>query len=249
MLRVIRQFSCSLLLVFGFLMLVSCASDEKNSDTAEGAFAIAQEFEKDERYEEAIRRFTDIKNKYPYSKYATLAELAIADTYFKQESFPEAQVSYQTFKELHPKHAQIDYVTYRLGLSFFEQLPDTEDRDLSLAQSAILYFDEVQSLYPNSVHAKEANDKKTEALKKLGSKELYIANFYFIRKIYSSALTRYEGLLKTYPNLGFDAVALSRAAQSAAKTGDLDRAKQFVARLKSQFPDTSELSEAEAALK
>jgi len=232
-----------------FLLLTSCASEEKSSDTPEGAFAIAQEFEKDDRFEEAIRRFNDLKNKHPYSKYATMAELAIADTYFRQESYPEAQVSYQTFKELRPKHAQIDYVTYRLGLSFFEQLPETVDRDLSLAQSAILYFDEVLSLYPNSPHAKEAAEKKTEALKKLGSKEMYIADFYFIRKIYGSALARYEALLQSFPNLGFDAEALSRAAISAARSGELDRAKKLVARLKTQFPASSELSKAEDELK
>ncbi|MBX3017015.1 MAG: outer membrane protein assembly factor BamD [Bdellovibrionaceae bacterium] len=244
MLRVIGRLCCALALV----SVISCASEEKSSDTPEGAYAIAEEFAKDDRYEEAIRRFNDVKNKYPYSKFATMAELAVADTYFKQESYPEAQVSYQTFKELHPKHAQIDYVTYRLGLSFFEQLPETEDRDLSLAQSSIIYFDEVMSLYPNSPHAKEAQEKKTEVLKKLGAKEMYIADFYFKRKVYASALTRYEGLLRTYPNLGFDALALSRAAQSAAHAGELDRAKQLVARLKTQFAGSSELADAEKVL-
>lgn len=245
MLRVIGQICCAL----AFLSIVACASEEKNSDTPEGAFAIAEDFAKDDRYEEAIRRFNDVKNKYPYSKFATMAELAVADTYFKQESYAEAQVSYQTFKELRPKHAQIDYVTYRLGLSFFEQLPDTEDRDLSLAQSSILYFDEVLSLYPNSTHAKDAAEKKTEALKKLGAKEMYIADFYFKRKVYGSALGRYEGLLRAYPNLGFDAAALSKAAQSAARSGELERARQLIARLKTQFPGTSELSAAEESLK
>lgn len=245
MLRVIGQICCALALV----SVISCASEEKSSDTPDGAYAIAEEFAKDDRYEEAIRRFNDIKNKYPYSKFATMAELAIADTYFKQESYAEAQVSYQTFKELHPKHAQIDYVTYRLGLSFFEQLPETEDRDLSLAQSSIVYFDEVISLYPNSPHAKEAQEKKLEVLKKLGSKEMYIADFYFKRKVYGSALARYDGLLKTYPNLGFDALALSRAAQSAAHAGELDRAKQLVNRLQKQFPGSSELADAEQVLK
>lgn len=229
--------------------LLSCASSDKNSDTPEGAYAIAQDFAKDERFEEAIRRFNDVKNKYPYSKYATMAELAVADTYFVQESYPEAQVSYQTFKELHPKHPQIDYVTYRLGLSFFEQLPDSIDRDLSLAQSSILYFDEVLSLYPNSTHAKEASEKKSEALKKLGSKEMYIADFYFKRKVYGSALARYENLLRNFPKLGFDAEALLKAAQSAARSGELERAKQLVARLKTQFPGSSESTEAENELK
>lgn len=250
MLRVKSLFSLQVLLT-GVLALglSACSSDEKKSDTAEGAYELAQSFDKDDRYEEAIRRYQDVKNKYPYSKYATMAELAIADAYYRQESFPEAQVSYQTFKELHPKHPQSDYVTYRLGMSFFEQLPSTEDRDLSLSESAILYFDEVLSVYPNSEHAKAASEKKEETLKKLASKEMYIADFYFKRKTYLSALPRYEGVLKNYPNLGFDKEALLRAAQSAARIGELDRAKQHLARLQKNFQDSTEAREAAEELK
>lgn len=242
----------SLALIFSLILnfaLVGCSSDEKKSDTAEGAFALAQEFDKNERYDEAIRRYQEVKNKFPYSKFATQAELAMADAYYKQESFPEAQVSYQTFKELHPKHSNIDYVTFRLAMSFFMQLPETIDRDLALTASAILYFDELVLRYPNSTHVQEAKEKKIECLKKLAGKEEYIADFYFIRKKYDSALNRYEGLIKTYPNLGFEAKALSRAAISAARIGELDRAKSIIQRLRQQFPESSELSAAEREIK
>lgn len=237
-------------LVIGFVLhlaawsLVSCSSDEKKSDTAEGAFALAQEYEKDDRYEEAIRRFNEVKNKFPYSKYATMAELAVADTYYKQESYPEAQVAYQNFKELHPKHPQIDYVTYKLAMSYYDQLPGTIDRDLTLATSAIMYFDEVANQYPNSTHVADSRDKKTECQKKLGSKEEYIADFYFKKELYESALARYEGLYRNYPNLGFDAKALSRASICAQRSGDLERAKRYLAVLKQKYPNSRELGDA-----
>lgn len=249
MLRVKNIFATVFIVTSLSVALTACSTTELSSDTPEGAYGIAEKFAKDERYEEAIRRFNEVKNKYPYSKYATMAELAVADTYFKQESFPEAQVSYQTFKELHPKHAQIDYVTYQLGLSFFNQLPDTEDRDLTLAHSAILYFDEVLAAYPNSEYAKAASEKRAEALHKLAAKEMYIANFYFKHENYGSALGRYEGLLRTYTNLGFDAEALLKSAQCAARMGDQDRVKDLVGKLKKQFPDSSEARSAESEIK
>lgn len=248
MLRVKSLFLAVCLSLAG-LAVVGCSSDEKKSDTAEGAFALAQDFDKNERYDEAIRRYQEVKNKFPYSKFATQAELAMADAYYKQESFPEAQVSYQTFKELHPKHANIDYVTFKLAMSFYMQLPDTIDRDLQLTASAILYFDELVLRYPNSTHIAEAKEKKSECLKKLASKEEYIADFYFVRKKYDSALNRYEGLIKTYPGLGFDARALSRAAVSAARMGELDRAKSLIQKLRQQFPESAELSTAEKEIK
>lgn len=229
--------------------LIGCSSSDKKADTAEGAFQLAQEYDNDERYEEAIKRYQEVKNKFPYSKYATMAELAVADAYFKQETYAEAQVAYQSFKDLHPKHAKIDYVTYRLALSFFNQLPETIDRDLTLAQSTILYFDEVISQFPNSEYVKEAKEKKEATIKMLAEKEQYIAEFYFIREKYDSALTRYEGLLRKYPGFGFDAKALSRAAISAAKVGEPEKSRRYLAELARKFPASAELEAAQEELR
>ncbi|MBL7545000.1 MAG: outer membrane protein assembly factor BamD [Bdellovibrionaceae bacterium] len=228
------------------MLLSSCASDEKKTDTAEATFNLAQEYEKDERYEEAIKKYSEVKNKYPYSQFATRAELAIADVYFKQESYGEAQINYQTFRELHPTHAQIDYVVFRTGLSFYQQLPETIDRDLSLATDAINLFDELNQKYPQSAHLKEAQEKKAEALKKLAEKEDYVGDFYFKRKIYDSALLRYEFLVTNYPKLGLDEKAIARAYYAATKVNDTVKAKKYRDMLKAQFPNSKELSSIKA---
>jgi outer membrane protein assembly factor BamD len=228
-------------------MLVSaCSTVEKNSNTPEGAFAIAQEFEKGERFEEALRRYNDIKNKFPYSSYATKAELAVADVYYLQESYAEAQVAYQMFKDLHPTHPQSDYVQFRIGLSYYQQLPSTIDRDLTLANDAILNLSDLIKKYPNSEYVKEAKEKRTAAIKMLGEKEEYIADFYFKRKVYESALTRYEGLYKNYGGLGFDAKALARASVCATKLGDDSKAKKLNGLLNEKYPNSPE---ADAAAK
>ncbi|MEZ0393086.1 MAG: outer membrane protein assembly factor BamD [Pseudobdellovibrionaceae bacterium] len=246
MLRVIISF---LLLISTISLLSACSSNEKKADTAEGAFQLAQEYDNDERWEEAIRRYQEVKNKFPYSKYATMSELALADAYFKQETYAEAQVAYQSFKDLHPKHPRIDYVTYRLALSFYNQLPPTIDRDLTLAQSTILYFDEVINQFPNSEHLADAKEKKQATLKMLAAKEDYIGEFYFIREMYDSALTRYEGLMKKFPGLGYDAKALSKAAISASKVGEPDRSRRYLAELQKKFPNSEELDEAKEELR
>jgi outer membrane protein assembly factor BamD len=237
MLRVIISV---LLLISGIWLTSACSSADKKADTPEGAYQLAQEFDKDERYEEAIKRYQEVKNKFPYSKYATMSELALADAYYKQESYPEAQVAYQAFKDLHPKHQQIDYATFRLAMSFFNQLPPTIDRDLTISQNALLYFDEVVNQYPNSEYVKEAQEKKATTLKMLADKENYIAEFYFIREKYDSAMNRYDALLKKYPGQGWDARALSHAAVAASKIGDADRAKKYLAELQKRFPGSED---------
>lgn len=243
--------SIPLLFVSGLIFtgIVACSTMDKNSDTPEGAYAIAEEFDKDERYEEAIRRYTDVKNKFPYSSMATKAELAIADVYFKQESYPEAQVSYQAFRELHPKHPQIDYVMFRIGLSYFNQLPTSLDRDLTVAQEVLKSFDDLMKRYPDSKYINEAADKKLETLKMLAGKEEYIAYFYFKREMYDSALARYEGLISKYPKLGYDEKALYGAAVSADKVGDAFKAKKYLHELVTKFPHSSEAKSAQKEVK
>src|ERR1700733_2706360 len=118
------------------MAMVGCASAEKvDTSTAEGAFAMGQKFEKDERYEEAISSYSDVKNKFPYSRFAVEAALKIADIEFARENFVEAESAYRLFKEFHPNHPKVDYVTYQTGLSVFNQLPPTIDRDLQLAST------------------------------------------------------------------------------------------------------------------
>ena len=232
-------------LMLVFPGLLACSTTDRKSDTPEGAFSIAEEFDKDERYEEALRRYTEVKNKVPYSNFATRAELAIADVYFKQESYPEAQISYQAFRELHPKHPQIDYVVFRIGLSYFNQLPSSIDRDLTTAHEVIASFTELAKQYPNSQYAKEAADKKLETLKMLAGKEDYIAFFYFKRGMYDSSLPRYEGLISKYPSLGFDEKALFGAAYSANKLGESAKSKKYRDELLKRFPNSEEARRAE----
>ncbi len=238
----------ALLTTFVFLQIgfqLGCSSIDKiDTSTPEGAFQLAEAYEKDERYDEAVQKYQDVRTKFPYSKLATTAELKIADVNFKREAYGEAQASYQLFKDFHPKHPQIDYVTYRLAMSYFNQLPDSIDRDLSLADKAILYFDEVVNSYPKSEYVADSKREKEDALKRLAKKELYIADFYFKRAVTDSALQRYEHLLKVYPNLGFDARALYGAAISAQKLGEKERAQQHYQKLVSLYPGSDEAKNA-----
>lgn len=230
-------------------LIMGCSSVEKNSNTPEGAFSIAEDFEKGDRFEEAIRRYTEIKNKFPYSNYALKSELAIADVYYKQESYAEAQVAYQMFKDLHPTFPQADYVQFRIGLSYYQQLPSSVDRDLSQANEAILNLSDVITKYPKSKYVAEAKEKRSAAIRMLAEKEEYIADFYFIREVYDSALARYEGLYKNYSGLGFDKKALSRIVISAKKRDEKEKAQKYFKILAQEFPGTPEQKNAEKELK
>jgi outer membrane protein assembly factor BamD len=224
MLRVIPFFILCFL-VFG------CSSAEKDAPTAQALFDRAREFEDDDRYEEAIRRYSEVRSKFPYSPQAVDAELAVADVYYKQESYPEAQAAYQSFRDLHPKHTKVPYVTFRYALSLYMQVPETIDRDLGIAPDAVLAFSELIKKFPQSEYVKESQEKRTELIKKLAEKEIYIGDFYYRKKMYKSSLGRYETAASEYLGLGFDEKILSRLVISAARSGNLVKARQYAKKL------------------
>ncbi len=169
------------------------------------------------------------------------AELKIADIEFLQENYPEAETAYRLFKEFHPDHENSDYVTYRLGLSVFNQLPATIDRDLSLAATAIGHFAQVISNYPSSKHLTDTKEFKNKAEQMLADKANYIAEFYYIREKWLSALGRYEDLMRSHPNKGYDASALYGATLSAYNLKDMDKAKTYFKRLLAEHPKSKEV--------
>lgn len=230
--------------MFVILGVFGCSSaDKKNTETAEAVFERARSLEKDGRMEEAIAKYQEVRNKFPYSKLATEAELAAADVSYNEESYPEAQAAYQMFRDLHPRHTKSPYVIFRLGMSIYNQVPESVDRDLTLANSAISTFDDLIKQFPDSEHVAEAKDKRLDCLKKLAQKELYIATFYLKKQRWESALGRIEGLLADHRGLGLDEKALALAAFAADQADKKDLANQYVAQLQREYPGTHEPEE------
>lgn len=213
------------------ISIFGCSSAEKEAPNAQALFDRAREFEEDDRYEEAIRRFSEVRSKFPYSSQAVDAELAVADVYYKQESYPESQTAYQSFLDLHPKHPKVPYVTFRHALSIYMQVPETIDRDLGIAPEAVLAFSDLIKKFPQSEYIKESQEKRTELIKKLAEKEIYIGDFYFRKKMYKSSLGRFETAANEYLGLGFDEKILSRLVISAARSGNLVKARQYAKKL------------------
>ncbi len=186
-------------LLIVFMTLLGCSiSRPKGKTEAEVLYKEAQELIEDGRYLLAIEKLNTIRSKYPYSYFATHAELLNADVLFAQQNYAEAAAAYIVFKDFHPKYKRLAYVIWRIGESFFNQLPSTYDRDLSSGIEAIKYFRDLIRLYPKSDYAKKAKKKISFCQKQLELKERYIADFYYKTDIYDSARFRYLKILNDY---------------------------------------------------
>jgi outer membrane protein assembly factor BamD len=65
-------------------------------------------------YGKAIDKFQRLKDYYPFSKYAILAELKIADAHYQREEYEEAIFAYENFENLHPRNEATPYVIYQI---------------------------------------------------------------------------------------------------------------------------------------
>ena len=230
--------------------LVGCVSHRPiDTSTTQGAFQQAEFLHEQGRHEEALAYLRDIKTKHPYSRWATEADLRIADIHFYKKSWVEAESAYRLFKEFHPQHKKIDYVTFRMAMSLFKQLPESIDRDIHLADRAISYFDEVVRAYPKSDYYQSAKEHKVFLRKIMAKKQMYIANFYFVRDMFDSAHKRYVHVLEKYSGLGYNLKALYRAAISSYKNKDLHQARIYLTKLAREFPKSNELAKAKEIIK
>ncbi len=152
-------------------------------------------------YKSATEYFQKIKDRYPYSKFAIIAELKMADTLFLRSSYDESYEAYKEFERLHPKHPSIPYVIYRQGLCHFRQMK-TIDRDQTHSLKARDEFARLVKRFPRDVYASRARMKIRKCYIDLAAHELYVARFYYKKKQYRAAAGRFRHAIEDYPDVG-----------------------------------------------
>ena len=181
----------------GGLAGCSCLSGKKQTESAEELAEKGMESFDDEDYKDALKAFNTLKERYPYSRYAILAELKVADAHFYREEYPEAISAYEDFVQLHPKNEAIPYVKYQIGVCYYEQML-SKDRDQTPTRQAILSFERLLREHADSAYASEATKKINDCRKLLAEHELYVGRFYYKSKHYGAALGRFEGVITGY---------------------------------------------------
>lgn len=153
------------------------------------------------KYGKSRETFEQLKDWYPFSKYAILAELKIADCHYRLQEYPEAILAYEEFEKLHPRNEAVPYVIFQTGLCWFEQV-DTIDRDQETARHALETFRRLQKQYPHSPYSGKAEGYATRCLKSLAGHEFYVGKYYYRTKHYKAAMSRFRSVLCNYPDVG-----------------------------------------------
>ncbi|MEM6731378.1 MAG: outer membrane protein assembly factor BamD [Myxococcota bacterium] len=240
--------------VAGVVVLnLGCASTllREAPKTAEEYYARGVEDTDDGLYPEALQTFAALKSKFPYSKYAALAELRIGDVHFERGRYIEAVDGYRNFLKYHPQHEEGSYAMYRIAGSYREQipvdlfiLPPAAEKDQGSTRLAISAYKDMLTRYPDSKESEKAKEELDSCRRQLADHEIYVAEFYFKRERWKAAAMRAEGLLKDYSGLGLDAEALIISAESRFNLDEYDAALEAAARIQNEFPESSEAGRA-----
>jgi outer membrane protein assembly factor BamD len=161
----------------------------------------------DGNYHESLKHFEQLKDWYPFSKYAILAELKIGDANYRLHNYSEAIAAYEEFEQLHPRNEAIDYVIYQMGRCYYEQT-DTIDRDQTAAKKAVEIFQRLAQSYPQSPYTLQSRSHVLNCFKKLAGHEFYVATFYYKNKRTKAALERFRAVVVKYPDVGYHLKAL-----------------------------------------
>ena len=245
------------------MALGGCASSDEATKPITYSLTAKQNYEKgltelkDENYPEAQKYFQFVKQKFPFSKFAVLAQLAIADTQFARGNYTEAVDSYKAFIRLHPTHEKVEdgYAAFKVGECYYKDMPDdiwllppSYEKDQSAVTDALRELEDFRKKYPESKYQKTADPLRKEVLKRLVDHEVYIARFYLNRDHAKAAAKRLEGAIKRYPGSGREPELLFALGQTYLQMGDPLRSKDSFTRVVSDFPGAPQARRSELYL-
>ena len=211
---------------------------------ADGLYKLARRALDTADFQGAIQRYDQIQLRYPFTDYATQAQLE--SIYAKYRAFDSegAIGAAERFLKEHPRHAQVDYAYYLKGLinyqrgdSLFDWLVDSSGQDAGFARNAFDDFALLVQKYPKSRYAADARLRMVHLRNKIAEHELAVVRYYVRRGAHVAAAKRAERIISDFPGAPALGETLALLEQSYREVG-----------LASQADDVRRIREVNAAI-
>ena len=181
-----------------FALLVSCSTPVKlGNSEAENLYLHAEKNVKNGQYLLAIDRLDELKATYPLSPFVQKAEVLKGEALFQQENYQDAIDVFMSFQTLNPGYPKLDYIQWMIAEAYFKSMPDTIDRDLSMAYEAISAYTKLMNDFPKSIYLKNIKSRLDQCQNFIYGREMYVADFYFKTKKFVASSARYKELLSS----------------------------------------------------
>ncbi|MEZ0261132.1 MAG: outer membrane protein assembly factor BamD [Alphaproteobacteria bacterium] len=199
--------------------------------------AAATTLDKQEYYKAALL-FDEVDRQYPYSQWATRAQLMAGFAHYKNLKYDQAILSLDRFIELHPGDENVAYAYYMRALCYYEQISDVR-RDQRMTQMALENLRQVKERFPESKYAKDAQLKIDLTMDHLAGKEMEVGRYYLLREQYQASIPRFQKVIDQYQTTTHVPEALHRLTEAYLSLGLLPEAQKTAAVLGHNYPHSS----------
>ena len=222
-------------------LLASCSGKQAvkpaESYDPEKSFARANKLIDDKDYAEARAVLLEIRNRDLSKKFAPLAQLRVADSYIKEEEPDLAVAEYRKFLELYPDHRHAPYAQYQIAMVYFGQIEGPE-RGYGGAAQALVEFEKLKRDYPRNPYKDLVELRIEKCRNVIADYEFLVGEFYMKNGSFAAAISRFEGLLKSYPEYKKQDNVLMNLGIAYRKSGDREKSEATFRKLLDQFPSS-----------
>jgi outer membrane protein assembly factor BamD len=237
--------------IFLLCLLASCSSKSTVRTTEEfdpeKSFTRANKLIDDKEYAEARAALLEIRNRDLTKKYAPLAQLRVADSYVREEEPELAVAEYRKFLELYPDHRHAAYAQYQIAMVYFNQIEGPE-RGYGGAAQALAEFEKLKREYPRNPYKDLVELRIEKCRNVIADYEYLVGEFYIKNGAYAAAASRFEGLLKTYPEYKRQDGVLLNLGIAYRKAGQKEKAETALKQLLERFPTSRLVKDAKKEL-
>jgi outer membrane protein assembly factor BamD len=191
-----------------------------------------------QNFEKAVKTFDQVEENYPYSTWATHAQLLAGYAQYKDLDYDDAISSLDRFIGLHPENSDIAYAYYLKSLCYYEQIDDVQ-RDQTTTYEAIQTLTDVTTRFPDSAYARDANIKLRLAQNRLAGHDMVIGRFYEKQHLYAAAVGRFQDVVTSYQTTTYTAEALERLVEVYLDLGLTDSAQRTASVLAFNYPGST----------
>ena len=214
-----------------FLFITGCSKKEEISvkppDNKESykIYAEALEAMNQREFFFAAKKFSEAEKILPVVEHSAKALLMSSFCYYTINFHEEAITSLEYFLKKYPADKNIQYATYLIALSNYEQILD-EKKDIEPLLKTKKLIEEYVKKYPNTDYALDLKFKLGLIQNQLAAKEVYIAKYYIKTQKWIPAINRLKIVVNDYPETIFIEEALHRLVEIYYNLGLVDEAKK-----------------------
>jgi len=256
-------YSLSLILVL-LVSVTACKKNKKHNSvevtkySAETLYNKSKKFMELQIWDNAILNYKNLRNQYPFGRYAEQGSIELAYSYYRNFEMELAISTLERFIKNYPAHEHLDYAYYLKGLIYFESErgflqrvhPDESiDRNQENAKQAFVAFKTFVEKFPKSNYAADAEKRLVYLRNQLSAYELQVAKYYMRRKAYIAAINRSKYIVEAFQKTPAVADAIAVMIESYKQLGEDELAQSNQLVLQENYPNHTYLNGGEIDLR